>query len=63
MSELDLTEHLERERMSDDLKTSLLDVYKAQDDLIYAQQEAVMRLLHENVEQENMINELLHNNV
>ncbi|WP_040759410.1 hypothetical protein [Sporosarcina newyorkensis] len=60
---MDLTEHLERERMSDDLKTSLLDVYKAQDDLIYAQQEAVMRLLHENVEQENMINELLHNNV
>ncbi|MEK4025767.1 hypothetical protein [Sporosarcina sp. FSL W7-1283] len=62
MSELDLTEHLERERMSDDLKTSLLDVYKAQDDLIYAQQEAVMRLLHENVEQENMINELLRGN-
>lgn len=59
---MDLTEHLERERMSDDLKTSLLDVYKAQDDLIYAQQEAVMRLLHENVEQENMINELLRGN-
>lgn len=56
---MDLTHCLDRESASVDLKTSLLDVYGAQEDLIQAQQEALIRLLHENAEQEAFINELL----
>lgn len=56
---MDLVQHLEREQATGDLKQLLLDVYQAQDTLIYAQQEAMMRLLHENVEQENFINEMM----
>lgn len=56
---MDLTEHLEIEKSPGDLKTLLLDVYKAQEELIYTQQEAMMRLLNENIEQENFISELM----
>ncbi|ARD47557.1 hypothetical protein [Sporosarcina sp. P33] len=55
---MDLVQHLERDKAPGDLKQLLLDVYQAQDTLICAQQEAMMRLLHENVEQENFINEM-----
>lgn len=41
------------------LKTLLLDVYRAQEDLINSQQEAIARLLSENTEQENFITELM----
>lgn len=41
------------------MKEKLIDVYSAQENLIYAQQEALMKLLHENVEQENFINEMM----
>ena len=60
---MDLTQFLDREKTPGDLKALLLDVYQAQDNLIYAQQEAMMRLLHENTEQENMINELIRGNM
>ena len=56
---MDLVNELERERVPGDLKKILLDVYQAQDTLIYTQQEAMMRLLHENVEQENFISEMM----
>lgn len=56
---LDWSMDLEREKVSGDLKKLLIDVYQAQEDLIYKQQEALMRLLHENTEQENFISELM----
>lgn len=56
---MDLAQHLERDKAPGNLKQLLLDVYQAQETLIYTQQEAMMRLLHENVEQENFINEMM----
>lgn len=59
--DLDLTACLERENTGGSLKEKLIDVYSAQENLIYAQQEALMKLLHENVEQENFISEMMRN--
>lgn len=53
---------LEREKAPGDLKALLLDVLKAQEDLIFSQQEAMMKLLHENIEQENLISEMMRGN-
>lgn len=61
--QVDLSPYLEREKAPGDLKDLLLEVYQAQENLIYAQQEALMRLLHENVEQEAVINELMRDHV
>lgn len=58
---MDLTACLERKNTGGSLKEKLIDVYGAQESLIYAQQEALMKLLHENVEQENFINEMMRN--
>lgn len=59
--DLDLTTCLERSGAGGSLKEKLIDVYSAQENLIYAQQEALMKLLHENVEQENFISEMMRN--
>lgn len=50
---------IERERKSENLKQALTEVITAQEDLINVQQEAMMHLLHENTEQENMINVMM----
>lgn len=60
---MDLTDILEREAAPGDLKALLLDVFAAQENMIVAQQEALMRLLHENVEQENMINVMMQEHI
>ncbi len=60
--EVDLTESLIKERKSGSLKTLLLDVYRAQEDLIISQQAALVKLVNENLEQENFISELMHSN-
>lgn len=56
---LNLTTELEREKTPGTSAELLQDVLMAQENLIYAQQEVMMRLLHENVEQENFINEMM----
>lgn len=58
---MNLTAELEREKTSGTSADLLQDVLTAQENLIYAQQEAMMRLLHENIEQENFINEMMRN--
>lgn len=54
---------LESPKPEGGLQERLIEVYSAQEDLIRAQQEAIMRLLHENVEQENMINVMMREHV
>lgn len=56
---MDLTACLDRENAGGSLKEKLIDVCSAQESLIHAQQEAMMKLLHENTEQENFINEMM----
>ncbi|MHC8516971.1 hypothetical protein [Sporosarcina sp. ITBMC105] len=56
---MDLSTCLEGEGATKDLKQSLLNLYQAQEELIIAQQEAVMCLLNENMEQEVIIEALL----
>lgn len=58
-----MVDWLERPKPEGDLKDRLIEVYSAQENLIKAQQEALMKLLHENVEQENMINVMMKEHV
>lgn len=60
---MDLTACLDRESTRGSLKEKLIDVYSAQENLIHAQQEAMMKLLHENTEQENMINTMMREHI
>ena len=60
---MDLTRYLDKDEASKDLKQLLIDVFQAQEKLIYTQQEALARLLNENVEQENMINVMMREHV
>lgn len=41
------------------VKMELLELIKMQDELIGQQAETILRLVHENAEQENFINEIL----
>lgn len=58
-----MVDWLERPKSEGNLKERLIEVYSAQENLIQAQQEALMKLLHENVEQENMINTMMREHI